>query len=122
MTCKNLPIIEVDHGIANRFSDHIEINKNLKNYPDIMKAVLGHELSHTDAVWSWEDFKLDMFTTQVPPTRMAQFIIQNPKAITQLLPIYYTKGQLIYDINLGIIYLIFGGLTFLTCYLALKII
>jgi len=37
-----MDIVEVDYGIANRFNDRIEINKNLKDYPKLRKAILLH--------------------------------------------------------------------------------
>ena len=35
MQSSSLPIIEVNHGIANNFGTHIEINKNLRKYPGL---------------------------------------------------------------------------------------
>ncbi|KKM69074.1 hypothetical protein LCGC14_1454450, partial [marine sediment metagenome] len=33
MSKPKIPIVNVNHGIANRFADCIEVNKHLHNYP-----------------------------------------------------------------------------------------
>jgi hypothetical protein len=95
----------VDTGLGNRFSDVIEINKNLKNYPQLHDVVLKHELSHTDQAFTIKDLKLDLGKSEVNSLDMLKFMIKYPKSFTQLLPFYYSKKHgFVYDINLMLIY------------------
>ncbi|KKN48513.1 hypothetical protein LCGC14_0652060 [marine sediment metagenome] len=110
-----MKVIEVNHSIANRFKDHIEINKNLKKYPKLYKPILKHEFDHTDKVWSFYDFKLDMISnTGVNYWDLIKFMIKHPRSFLQLSPLIYSKKMgWIFDINLFIIYFVFV-LTFMT--------
>jgi hypothetical protein len=113
-----MKIIEVNHGIANNFGSHIEVNKHLKEYPELFNSVLKHELSHTDKKFSLHDFKLD-FThdSKISNFQMLKFILKHPASLTQLLPIYYTpKKGFVYDINLIVMYLIMSSIFILTIY------
>lgn len=105
-----LKIIEVDSGIANNFGTHIEINKNLKKYPELYKKVLGHELDHTDKLFSYQDIKLDLISSSDINNMDLLFFIKNhPKAITQFMPLWYSKRNgIYYDINMLIAYAIFS--------------
>ena len=96
----------VDHGLANRFDKHIEVNKHLKKYPQLLKPMLEHEFAHTDKVISWEDFKLDLIMPQTFYYKaLFNFMIKHPRSFTQLLPIYWDKEKgFVYDINLGLMY------------------
>lgn len=107
MTSTELPIIEVSHGLANRFAGHIEINKNLRKYPNLRSSILEHEHSHTDKKVSMEDFKLDFMMPQVIHYKqLFGFMIKHPKSFTQLLPLYWTKSKgLVYDFNMMVMYL-----------------
>ena len=101
-----MKIIEVSHSIANRYSDHIEINKNLKKYPELLKPILEHEMSHTDKSWSFQDFKLDFFSkSKVNFFSLIKFMFKHPASFLQLSPIIYSKKNgLILDKNLLIMY------------------
>lgn len=105
---KELFLIKVDHGIANRFSDCIEVNRNLIKYPDLYRPIIRHELEHTDSVWSLEDFKHDLNSEhKVDRIQLMKFMLKYPKSFTQVLPIYYTKERkFVVDINLCIIYFV----------------
>lgn len=105
-----LKIIEVNSGIANNFGTHIEINKNLKKYPELYKKVLGHELEHTDKLFSYQDFKIDLLSSsEIDNMELLQFIKNHPKAITQFMPLWYSKTNgFYYDINMMIAYVIFS--------------
>lgn len=118
MTLNNLPIIEVDHGIANRFENHIEINKHLMKYPHLLKPILEHEFSHTNKKVSIEDFKLDfLMTPALHYKELFKFMIKHPRSLTQLLPFYWSKENgLVYDFNLMVMYLMFGGVFIGTLY------
>ena len=115
MPLNNLPIIEVDHGIANNFGTYIEINKHLRKYPKLLNPILEHENAHTNKKFSMEDFKLDFLMPQVIHYKeLVKFMFKHPKSFTQLLPFYWIKQKgFVYDINMMVMYLmmisIFGG-------------
>ena len=102
----------VDWGIANRFSDRIEINKHLKDYPNLLIPILRHERNHTDETFTVHDFKLDFLSnSKVNQWEMLKFMFKYPKSFTQLLPIIYVKKKgFIYDINMIIMYAIFTSI------------
>ncbi len=116
-----MEIIEVDHSIANRFDGYIEINENLKNYPELLKPILEHELSHTDKTFTWHDFKLDFVSkTGVNYFDLLKFMFKHPRSFLQLSPILIINRKLILDINLFIMYSLFF-LTFIgTIYVGVK--
>lgn len=107
MTSTNLPIIEVNHGIANNFGTYIEINKNLKKYPHLLKPILEHENAHTNKSISVQDFKLDFLMPQaIHYKELFKFMIKHPMSLTQLVPFYWTRKKgFVYDINLMVMYL-----------------
>ncbi len=103
-----MEIIEVNHSIANRFPNHIEINENLKNYPKLLKPILEHELAHTDQAFTWHDFKLDFISrTGVNYFDLFKFMLKHPKSFLQLSPVIKSNGKFIFDINLFIMYSLF---------------
>lgn len=96
-----MEIIEVDYGIANRFDKHIEINKNLKNYPSLYNSIIEHELSHTsEKGFTKKDFIIDFGSNKVSNWELLKFMFKYPKSLTQFLPFYLKERQLIYDINM----------------------
>ena len=102
-----IPIIDVNHGIANRFSDCIEVNKHLHNYPKLYYPIIRHELEHTNkSGFSMKDFKHDINAEHsVDRIQLLKFMFKHPKSFTQILPIYYNKKRrFVVDINLGIMY------------------
>jgi len=97
----------VDWGLANNFGTHIELNKNLKQYPKLHYKILRHELRHTNKPFSKQDLKNDFLETKVSSVELIKFMIKNPKSMIQILPFYWTKRYgLVYDINLILTYLI----------------
>jgi len=97
----------VDFGIANNFGSFIEINRNLKKYPHLLKPILKHELSHTNKFFSLKDFKLDFYEdSEINIFDMLKFMFKHPKSFSQVLPVYWTKKKgFVYDINLIVMYL-----------------
>ncbi len=87
----------VDHGIANNFKEHIEINMNLTNpkYRDLYLAVYNHELDHDS-----KNF-LGVFLSELKLCKyipdLIKFCWENPSALYQLLPIYYYKKVWYFD-------------------------
>lgn len=102
----------VNWGIANRYPNHITINRNLKDYPQLLEPILRHENLHTDETFTLHDFKLDFISnSNVNQWEMLKFMFKHPKSLTQLLPIIYVKGEgFKYDINMIIMYSIFASI------------
>lgn len=97
----------VEHSIANNFGSYIEVNKHLRDYPELLEPILAHELSHTDKAWSKEDFKLDLFSdNKINHWELIKFMIKHPKSFYQLLPVTYSKEKgFAYDISLLVMFL-----------------
>lgn len=114
----------VKYGIANRFKDCIEMNVNLRKYPELHDAILQHELSHEEGKWTLKDLKHDFLPeNKLNNWQLIKFMVKNPSSFRQLLPIYYSwERGLVYDINLILMYLIIGGIFSAIVYWGLKII
>jgi len=116
-----VPISYVKWGLANRFSDGIELSESLKKYPDLQGAILQHELGHHKS----NTFKQDLAHDLTPINKLSQidlliFMFKHPKTLTQFLPVYWSpkRKQLIYDLNMVIIYsFIFGTIGLLLIFL-----
>lgn len=117
-----MEIIEVSHSVANRYPDHIEINKHLKKYPELLKPILEHELAHTDKPWTFLDFKLDFVSkSKVPFLSLIKFMFRHPASFLQLSPILYSKRKgFIIDINLLVMYLIMFLVFSMTIYIGVR--
>lgn len=118
----NMKIIEVNHSIANRFDGYIEINKNLKKYPNLLKPILEHEVSHTDQIWSWKDFKLDFLSnSHISSFSLMKFMFRHPLSFLQFSPIIVSRKKgLVIDINLITMYLIMLLVFMTTIYFGVK--
>lgn len=106
MSKPKIQIIAVNHGVANRFKDCIEVNKHLINYPKLYYPIIRHELEHTNSFFSWQDFKHDINSERkVSQIQMLKFMFKHPKSFTQILPFYYTpRRRFVFDINLCLVY------------------
>ncbi len=112
---ENKPIIYINHGVANRYNDCIEINKNLMKYPLLLQPILEHENEHTDDFITKKDLKLDFMNKTIHTWEMLKFMLKHPGSFTQILPIGLRKGRITYDVNVFIfwglmIMIIFGGI------------
>ena len=102
-----LTIKEIDKGIAFRLGDTIYLHKNLKNYPELRKVLLNHELLHTNG-YAFNDFKLDSFGTDLSSVKKDyyKFMFTNKGAWKQLLPFLFIDGKIQIDYTLTILYFI----------------
>jgi hypothetical protein len=111
----------VDYAIANNFGTHIELNKNLREYPELHDAILSHELSHTDNPgFTKEDFLLDLSPGKVNYWKLYVWMMHNPKSFLQFMPVYKKDDTFIYDINMIIAYSFVGLAGAIGLYLAFK--
>lgn len=92
----------VNYGIANNFGDYIEINKELKKFPELYNSVLEHELKHTKKHFSIGEFLMEFKDIN---WNLFWFSIKRPKTWTQVLPIYIKNKKLVYDLQLILFYL-----------------
>ena len=93
---KKKKIVLVNYGLANSFKDRIEINKELKNYPDLYNYVLDHELKHNDKAFSMSDIKHE-FSLNKNILKLFIFILRRPKIWYELLPVYKKQNTIIHD-------------------------
>lgn len=94
----------VPYGLANNFGTHIELNENLKQYPELHDTILEHELSHTQETFTKKDLLLDLESPKFSQIKLIEFMLKHPKSFLQLAPIYRMKGVWYYDINMILIY------------------
>lgn len=96
----------VEQGLANRYSDCIEIHKDLPNYPELYNPILEHELTHTDKKFSFKDLRLDITKTPgINYKELYKFMLKRPSTWVQWLPLWKHKERgFVFDLNLTIIY------------------
>jgi hypothetical protein len=117
-----MQITYVSSGLGNNFGDEIELNENLKNYPELHNIILNHELKHTDKAFSLKDLALDLGESKINRLDLFKFMILHPKSFTQLLPIYWSKKHgFVIDLNLILIYIISMFLFIFIIYLGLNL-
>ena len=110
----------VNWGLANNFGTHIELNKNLKDYPHLHENILKHELNHSDKFFTLDDLKQDITPIMLNQLELIKFFFKYPRSLIQFLPFYWTiKKGFVYDINLIFIYLFIGVLIFGSIFLGL---
>jgi hypothetical protein len=97
---KPLYIEWVESGVANRFDDGkfetIEMNRRLKDEPDLFYEILMHEVEHQEGATGIKDIVHDM-RSKTPG--LFKFMRKNPSTWIQALPIYWHKKRkiLVYD-------------------------
>tara|TARA_R100000501_G_C2595266_1_gene94027 strand:- start:104 stop:460 length:357 start_codon:yes stop_codon:yes gene_type:complete len=98
----------IDYGVGNRVSDIIYLNKNLKKYPKLHKAILKHEKKHTSN-WDFSDFMLDLKNDEIKGVKkdFYKFLFKHPKSLLNYFPILKLGETWCIDITLIIIYIFF---------------
>lgn len=108
------------YGIADRFSDgSIELNKHLEDYPDLKRAIINHEVRHTnEPKLNKKDFLHDLSKEKFKTWQMMKFMFRHPLSLIQFCPMYWTKHRgWVIDKNLmiiefGIVFIIGAALFF----------
>ena len=114
-------IVYVPYGLANRYDNIIEVNENLKLYPELHDSILNHELSHTDKKgFTKEDFILDLGPSNVDYYKLLKFMLVYPKSFWQFAPIYKRDKIVFYDINMCIAWMVMLGVIGLSIFLAVR--
>lgn len=102
----NLKIKYCDWGIANFYGTHVEINRGLSKDKRLRDYVVKHELGHKDEFDLGHEFD---FNPMLP--RLAKFVLLHPKTWIDFLPIQLKKGNIIFDLNLTLLYCIIISLS-----------
>ena len=87
-------------GLANYFGTHIEINHKLKYNKPLRDYIVKHELGHSDKFDLLHEFKIDW---KIMPS-LILFVFSNPPTWLDFLPIQKKGNNIIYDLNLTILY------------------
>lgn len=115
-----MKVIFVNHSIGNNYGDLIELNENLKKYPNLLKSVLNHELGHTKGDFK-SNFLHDVQESSVSNKELISFMLHNPKSFYQFRPFYFHKKYgFVYDLNLIIIYIFLISVLSIAFYFALR--
>lgn len=94
MIPKPIEIRFVDFGLANNFGDFIELHRDLRNYPNLMLAILWHEIKHEEGEWNLKDLAHDLTPNEgLKAWDVWKFMIKRPKTWIQMLPIYYQRDK-----------------------------
>lgn len=97
---KSLYIKFVNSGVANRFDDGefevIEMNKRIRDEPELFYEILMHEVEHQEGEFGLDDLLHDM-KSKTPG--LFKFMRKNPSTWIQVLPIYWhrNRSELVYD-------------------------
>lgn len=104
-------------GLANSYSDHIELNEAFKKHPKLHDYVLRHEEGHK------EEFDLlhEFDWTLKDNLKMLWFCLKHPRTWVDFLPIRIIKRKIVYDLNLMIIYGIISVLLFALVIISMEI-
>lgn len=92
-------IKEIDYAIAFRIRDTIYLNKNLKKYPKLKKAILQHEKNHESNSYCCKDLKLDLTGKYLFPVKKDyyKFLFTERKAWMQMMPIIKINKCWVFD-------------------------
>ena len=101
MMKKQKKVIYIDRGLANSYTDHIEINKSLKNDKKLRDYIVKHELGHIDSFDLMHEFK--SIDWKIMPS-LLRFVLKNKSTWIDFLPIQRKEKEWIYDFNLIILY------------------
>ncbi len=125
MSEQKLKIISRGYGIADRFEDGtIELNRHLDKYPELKRALIQHEVKHTNnPKLNKHDFIHDLSTQdQIRTWDMIRFMVRHPFSLVQFLPLYYTKERgLVKDKNLMVIYSFFLVIGVIAIYFGVRV-
>lgn len=87
---------ETNWGIACRIGNTIYLNKHLKKYPELYKAILKHEEDHTSR-FKLKDILLDLKQKDWKRIDYYKFMLNHPKTFVQYFPFWIYEGQFVID-------------------------
>lgn len=102
-----MEIKHIDYGTGNRVGDMIYINKNLKKYPNLYKAVLEHEKKHSGS-FGLSDAHLDFRNEDLREHRREwfKFLIKHPRAWVNFLPVMKLGGRWTVDVSILFVWIL----------------
>lgn len=85
---KKPKIKEINNGIASRVEGVVYLNKRLRKYPKLRKALIAHELEHSSG-YNLKDLEMDVFNEHIKDHKRDYyaFVLSNPSSWTEFLPI-----------------------------------
>jgi hypothetical protein len=104
----------IDYGMAYRLGNEIYINKCIKNYPKLYKAIIKHEKEHTDN-YTLKDILIDLKGNHLSGVKKDYylFFIRHPRSLIHFCPIFKLNNKWTYDPILSILYIIIIGILLL---------
>lgn len=108
MKKKQIKVIYKKFGLANFYGDVIEINEKLKYNKPLRDYIVKHELGHKLKFDLNYEF-LDGISLLRKPNiafSLLYLILTTPKIWVDFLPIQIRNKQIVYDLNLSLLYLI----------------
>ena len=107
-------IKEINHGIACRIGNTIYYNKALKDYPQLLKAILKHEQTHSEG-FNLRDIAMDIDNKELKGLKRQyyKFILKNPKSFTEMLPFGIYDGKFVLNPMILFLWIVLGSLTWL---------
>ena len=114
MKKKQIKVIYKKYGLANNFGTHIEINEKLKYNKPLRDYIIKHELGHKPEFDLNYEF-VDGFSLLRKPHLALSLLglcFTTPTIWIDLLPIQIRGKQIVYELNLSLLYLMIFGLIF----------
>lgn len=104
----NIYIVSIDYAIAFRIGKIIYLNKNLNKYPKLKKAIIKHELEHTDG-FNLKDIIVDLTGTHLSEVKKQyyKFLFKEKKAWYQFLPLLRIEKKWSLDVIMLTLWVLF---------------
>ena len=86
---------KINYGIACRIGDVIYMNKKLRKYPPLYKAIFEHEKAHTSG-FSLKDIVLDIKNSHLKGLKHQyyHFLFTTPSSWIEFLPFWWYEGKI----------------------------
>lgn len=102
-----MKVTYVNTGLANYYGDHVEINRALKSNKILRDFIIKHEMGHKRGFDLSHEIN-DGVRLMLRPKlglMLLKFYITHPSTWIDALPIQYKNREIVYDLNLSILYL-----------------
>jgi len=98
-------IKEIDYGIASRIGSTVYLHKGLKEFPELRNALIQHELEHSSG-YTFKDIIDDFGIKELNGSKKNyyNFILKNPSALIEYLPICKYDGKIIISPSIALIW------------------
>lgn len=91
-----ISVKNINYGIACRIGNRIYINKKLRKYPKLYKAIFNHELDHSSG-YTKKDIVMDLHNNHISELKYQyyEFILSHPSSWVELLPGWFYEGRFV---------------------------